>query len=176
MTFGELLTRWTIRLALICYVSVLAGNLFTTDHRRWDSLLRGLWTAGCVIFLVHVACAFHFFYDWSFAIAWRETARRTEEVVGFAWGPGVWFNYLFTLMWVVDVLWWWRGLAAYRQRPWWIHAAFQGFFLFMAFNGAIIFEPGPTRWVGIAVCLALVPAVIVTRLLGRSSSTVGAST
>jgi hypothetical protein len=46
------------------------------------------------------------------------------------------------------------GLTGKQWTPPWrvlVHV----FLFFIAFNGAIIFEAGPTRWAGIAACCAL---------------------
>lgn len=167
---GDLLTRWTIRLALACYVAYLAGWL-TTRSAAWPRISRWIWTAGCGLFVLHVLCAFHFFHHWSPASAWQATADETQRLMGVAFGDGIYASYLFLAAWVLDVVWLWTfgsppvatpssattvprpGLPT-GQTPWWrigVHI----FLLFIAFNGAIVFEAGPTRWFGIVACLAL---------------------
>jgi len=166
---GPLLTKWTIRLALACYVAYLAGWL-TAKSERWPGTARWLWTGGCALFVVHVACAFHFYHGWSHAAAWQTTADETRRMLGFAFGDGIYGSYLFLIAWVADVVWLWTGsrpaaagsCATSVPRPAWpwgqtpawrvgVHV----FLLFIAFNGAIVFESGPTRWFGMAACLAL---------------------
>jgi hypothetical protein len=155
MDAGELLTRWTVRLALACYAGVLTLRLLPRYTTRRQAAARWLWTAGCLLYLAHVASAFQFFHGWSHEAAYRETARRTAESFGLAWGGGLYFNYLFTAVWVADVLCWWRGLAWYAARPRWLDRALHGFLAFMAFNGAVVFATGWVRWAGVAVCLVL---------------------
>jgi hypothetical protein len=176
---GVLLTKWTIRLALVCYVAYLAGWLARWNTRR-PRAARAVWTLGCVLFDVHVVCAFHFFHHWSHLAAWRNTAERTERLLGVAVGDGIYFSYLFLMLWILDVLWlWWpswtAGLAAPGSRenragayatgvpipgakpveaPAW-RVGVHVFLLFIAVNGAIVFEAGPTRWVGLASGLLL---------------------
>jgi hypothetical protein len=111
---------------------------------------------GCVSLLAHVACAYHFYHNWSQAAAYRETARQTAEVTGLDWGGGLFINYALVIGWVVDVAWWWRGLDAYRNRPRWLVAAWQGFLIFMIFNATVVFKTGPLRWIGLGLCLGLV--------------------
>ena len=153
MPTGELLTRWTVRLALGLYAMAVALRL-TAPHRRHTA--RALWTAGCVLFLALVAAAFHFFHGWSHAHAYAETARQTRELFGIDWGGGLYFNYLFTLAWTADVAYWWlAGLEAYDGRPRWIGVALHAFFAFMAINGAIVFATGATRWLALAAAVAL---------------------
>lgn len=161
MNWGELLTRWSVLLALALYVLGLVLRL----HSKLDSVEKGArlrlawarraWTAGCLLFLLHVACAFQFYHHWSHTAAYAATARQTAEVVGLAWGGGLYANYAFTLLWVVDASWWWRGLDRYETRPRAVNWAVQGFFGFMAFNGAVVFGRGAARWLGLGACLLL---------------------
>jgi hypothetical protein len=125
-------------------------------HPPRPRLARGLWTAGCLLFVVHVAAAFHYFHHWSHVEAYHETARQTAEMVGLHWGGGLYFNYLYTLTWAADVAWWWRrGAKDYGQRRRWLSATVDAFMAFMAFNGAVVFGHGATRWVGAAMALLL---------------------
>ena len=192
---GVLLTKWTIRIALACYVAYLAGwlsakNKHTTHVSRWPYTARAIWTLGCVLFVVHVACAFHFYHHWSHAAAWQSTAQETEQLLGVAFGDGIYFSYLFLVLWVLDVAWLWlrsdRNEVAngtpsepatvdatavpqlplrLDRTPSWrvlVHI----FLLFIAFNGAIVFEHGPTRWAAIAACLTV--GYLVMRRVGDS--------
>jgi hypothetical protein len=169
MLFAELLTRWTIRLALVCYVATLAMWLGTSGENPWrSSVARILWTAGCLLFLGHVVCAFTFYHGWSHAHVLTDTARQTKEMMGWEFGEGIYFSYLFTLLWTADVLWWWMSPATYLARPravtWSLHA----FMAFIAFNGAVVFVSGPTRWCAIAACVGL-GVLGAARVVGRRS-------
>lgn len=155
MGTGELLTRWTVRLALACYAAAVALRLLRRSTGARQATARGFWTAGCLFYLAHVVSAFHFFHGWSHGAAYRETARRTTETVGLDWGGGLYLNYLFTAVWVADVLCWWLAPTRYAARPRWLEGAVQGFLAFMAFNGAVVFATGPVRWAGAAVCFVL---------------------
>jgi hypothetical protein len=165
---GELLTVWTIRLALACYVAHLAGWLvFRTGNSTaatWPAIARWIWTLGCGLFVIHVACAFHFYHDWSHAAAFEKTAHETEELLGFRFGEGIYFSYLFLAIWVLDVVWQWQPhfRAGAASGPWaspW-RCVLHGYLLFITFNGAIVFESGPIRWAGIAACLVLAAAAM----------------
>ena len=171
---GELLTAWTIRLALACYVAWLAGWLIAaagrsptssatsqswTTRTSWATSARWIWTLGCLLFVIHVACAFHFYHGWSHAAAFEKTAAETEQLLGVRFGEGIYFSYLFLILWVLDVIvmWIWPAAESSAARPmaaamhWVLHA----YLFFIAFNGAIVFEAGPIRWAGIAACLLL---------------------
>jgi hypothetical protein len=174
-----LLTKWTIRLALACYVAYLA-TASSARARSWHKPRRAVWTLGCAFFVVHVACAFHFFHHWSHTAAWQSTAERTHDFLGVAFGDGIYFSYLFGVLWLVDVAWLWLSPRARRpqlagslanpvpgsatcvpQRPGSLNGTPRWrllvhlFLFFVAVNGAIVFEAGPTRWAGIAVLVAL---------------------
>ena len=96
-----------------------------------------------------------FYHEWSHTSAYRDTARQTAEVFGLDWGGGLYINYTFLLGWVIDTLWWWRGLDAYRRRPWPLVAAWQAFLLFIFFNGTVVFATGSMRWLGLCLCFGL---------------------
>jgi hypothetical protein len=154
MDLGEGLTRWTIRAALALYVLTLAVLLTDRAGQR-GSLARLSWTAACVAYWAHVGCAFEFFHDWSHAAAYRETARQTQELFGWDWGGGLYFNYAFTLLWTADMLWWWLAPGSRRNRPHWMSAALHLFLGFIAFNATVVFESGALRWLALVTCAAL---------------------
>jgi len=155
MSKGELLTRITIWLALAGYTIGVSVYLLSRGRRSWDVVARMAWTAGCVSLLAHVAFAFHYYHNWSQAAAYRETARQTAEVTGIDWGGGLFINYALIAGWVLDAAWWWRDTDAYRNRPRWLVAAWQGFLIFIIFNATVVFKNGPQRWIGLSLCLWL---------------------
>lgn len=151
---GEVITRLTVRGALLLYAATVALRLVRPSSGR---AARLLWTIGCGLFLAHVVAAFHFFHGWSHAHAYRETARQTGDLVGVPYGGGLYLNYLFTLAWAADAAWWWVfGPDAYRRRALWVDVVLHGFMAFIALNATIVFESGIVRWSAIAVALALV--------------------
>ena len=150
---GPVLTLWSVRIAGALYVVAMVAWL-----ARKERMCQVTWTVACAFYLAHVAAAFHFYHGWSHAAAYRETERRTAEVFGVLWGGGLYFNYTFTAIWIADVLWWWRSLETYRNRPRWIALVIQAFFALMFFNATVIFAAGRTRWLGLAAT-ALVATV-----------------
>jgi hypothetical protein len=82
--------------------------------------------------------------------------RQTGEMTGVHWGGGIFLNYLFTLAWIGDALWWWIAPASFARRSRIVSRTWHGFALFMVFNGAVVFAHGPVRWLGMAMCLTLV--------------------
>jgi hypothetical protein len=131
------------------------------------------WTIGCLSLLVHAVCAYHFYHNWSQAAAYRDTARQTAEVTGLDWGGGLFINYALIIGWVMDVIWWWRGLEAYRSRPRHLVAAWQGFLIFIVFNATVVFKTGPLRWIGLVLCLGLVFLWLLIRLSKASRHSEG---
>lgn len=99
---------------------------------------RLVWTAGVVLYLAHVFCAFAYFYDWSHEIAYRETARQTLQLFGVNWGGGLYLNYAFTVLWTADCVWRWAGLVSYRMRPAAVSSVIHGFLAFMFVNGTVV--------------------------------------
>jgi hypothetical protein len=149
---GELLTRWTVYLALALYATALAIRCLAAGRRPALQGARLAWTGGCLAFLAHVGCAFQFYHGWSHARALAATAERAAEVVGLAWGGGLYANYAFGLLWAADAGWWWLRPDGYRRRPAGLEGAVQGFLGFMAFNATVVFGAGAVRW---GACLGL---------------------
>lgn len=152
MNFGELFTRTTVWLALTFYA--VSETLRVLRRDRFE-ISRSLNTAGCVCFLGHVAAAFHYFYNWSNADAYAETARQSKALTGWDSGDGLYLNYLFALVWLGEVTWVRISPMSYSAR-----AAFWGwtvraFFLFMIFDGAFVFARSNMRWFGLVLCLLL---------------------
>jgi hypothetical protein len=116
MLTGELLTRWTVRVALTLYVLGLALRLSAAGGRPRLDIARLFWTAGCLAFLLHTGCAFHFYHHWNHHAAYGATARRTAEVVGLNWGGGLYANYGFFALWTADACWWWCRPVGYLAR------------------------------------------------------------
>jgi hypothetical protein len=137
----EIPTRITVRVALANYalavVLILAG--------RVGDLTRALWTVAWASYLAHLFSAFHFYHHWSHACA----VAHTEEVSGF--GPGIYFSHLFTLLWTVDVAYWWWKPERYLTRACWIGWSLHGYMALIIFNATVIYETGFIRWVGAAM-------------------------
>ena len=151
MDTAEWLTRGTVWLALSLYVAAETVASFrsgTTGLRvaRW---LSGF---GAAAFVGHVACAFHFHHHWSHAVAYADTARQTAEFSGWNWGGGLYLNYLFTLIWLGEWIWSVASPTTHAVRRRMISWAVRAFFMFMIFNGAVVFAHSPMRWYGLALC------------------------
>ncbi len=159
---GEMLTRNTVRLSLTWYALALC-LMMTLSPADWRAetprgqAARWCWTWAIVVFLVHLAMAFHYYHQWSHASAFE----RTRQASGT--GEGVYVSYLFTLMWAGDALWWWISPASYAARHRWLHRALHAFMLFIVFNGMVIYEAGGIRWAGLLMFAGLAAVWLATR-------------
>jgi hypothetical protein len=147
-TLGDDLIRFTIRLALVYYV-LAASLMLRLPAGDWRAsagrgrLARWCWTLAWAAYLVHLGMAFHHYHSWSHAAA----VEHTRQVSGV--GAGIYASHLFTLVWTMDVLFWWLQPARYATRSPWIDRMLHGFMAFIIFNGTIVYENGPIRWFGI---------------------------
>jgi hypothetical protein len=104
------------------------------DTRRWVRVaVRFIWALGCVLCLLHIAVAFHQGHGWSHEAAWE----HTKQVGGY--GDGVYVNYAFALVWLVDAVWLCVAFDSYFTRPRWLHWTIHGFLAFIVFNAAVVF-------------------------------------
>jgi hypothetical protein len=122
-----------------------AGPLSWADRVRLGKFGRFAYTLACLGCLFHIAIAFHLGHGWSH----RAAFEHTEQLSGF--GPGIYVNYLFALVWVADVAWAWVAFDHYVRRPGWVRWAVQGFMGFVVFNAAVVFGSGEMRWVSLVV-------------------------
>ncbi len=163
---GEMLTRNTVRLSLGWYTAALCLMMRLTAvdwaaTTRLGRVARWCWTWGMICFLVHLAMAFHFYHHWSHAHAF-ETTRQASGT-----GEGIYVSYLFTWLWIGDVLWWWIAPAAYATRSRSIDRLLHPFMLFITFNGMVVFETGLIRWAGLIMFAGLSAAWLLARGIPR---------
>ena len=172
MPIGELLTRATVWLSLAGYSSSLVLFLFAHGRRSWDAAARIFWTVACAGLLAHILCAYHFFHDWSHGSAYLETARQTSEVYGLYWGGGLYINFLLMIGWIADVIWWWRGIEKYRNRPAIVSITWHAFLYFIFFNATVVFEGGILRWAGLLFTAATVSVFLYKAIKSSLGKTV----
>jgi len=164
-TMGTALTKNTIRLSIAWYFVALMLMMALPRQERNATTRRGkiarwCWTWGVVCFVLHLVMAFHFFHHWSHAHAYE----HTRDVSGI--GEGIYVSYLFTGLWIMDTIWWWRWPQEFATRSIWWDRCLHSFMLFIVFNGTIVFEAGMTRWFGVTMFSIL--GVAWARALPRS--------
>ncbi|MBW3539903.1 MAG: hypothetical protein KY476_06510 [Planctomycetes bacterium] len=135
---GDLLVDWTARAAVAAWAGRYCAEAWRPGHEtgaRWS------WTAGCLMLLVHIVCALGIAHGWSHRAALEHTARRTDELLGWAWGGGLYFNYVFAAVWSADVFWWWLPRTPRpRTWTWFVHI----YLAFVVVNATVVF--GPPFW------------------------------
>ncbi len=160
------LTLWLARTCVGFYVlalliSVCDRDSTPTRFKFW----RAVWSAACLLLIVHVLAAFHFEHGWSHAAALKHTAEQTARVTGIDWGGGLYFNYAFLILWALDVGVLWRSPVSGRSS---LRRTADLACLFMIFNATVVF--GPTWWIG---PVAVVGLIVI--LLRRRASVSGAA-
>ena len=164
MDAGEWAVRGTAWLALAGYFT--GAFLLLRGNRR---IAKWVWGAGCDFNSLHILVAFHFTHGWSHAAAVEHVARQSEVVIGTPFGAGIWFNYAFTALWIIDASWLWWNPESYAKRAKWITWVIHGFLFFIVVNAAVVFAPDAVRWPSALVCVGL--AVLCCRhLAGRSTA------
>lgn len=158
----NVITVITVRIALVCYAIVVGLRLAGCRGRPWRNRLRPVWTIGCIAIVAHVIAAFHYTHHWSHRDAIQSTAKQTQQLIGWAFGGGLYFNYLFLLIWIAEVLFWWLRPELYESRTAWFAYGIHVYLFFIAFNGAVIFESGITRTAGV-MTLAIFAAILLRK-------------
>ena len=144
----------TIWVALAGFV---AGQAGVGRHRRTGTApywLWPVWSFGAIACVVHVALAMASHDRWSHASALADTARQTEAVYGLAWGGGLYVNYLFVAVWLVELVRWARDPTYLQRQPAWATWATRAFFFVIVINATVIFAAPSRRLAGWAVCAA----------------------
>ena len=140
---------WTIWIALLLYC---AGESGRRRVRAGGSAPWAWWVFafGAVLCAIHIGVAMKTAHAWSHEAAIAATARQTVAVYGVNWGGGVFVNYAFVAVWLLDA-WRWRRQSAGRQPAddarviTWMTRLF---FLVIILNGAVIFAGGTRRIAG----------------------------
>jgi hypothetical protein len=164
MEIGPVLTRGTVWMALTLYVASEVVNARRPSlSSRLNAFSRWLNPLGGAAFLAHVVCAFHFYHGWSHAAAYAETARQTSQYFGWNWGGGLYFNYLFLLFWMAQIVLGWGRPRPGMPRVTWRTWLGRAFIFMMIVNGAVVFAHGPMRWFGLVLCVILAVCWLRTR-------------
>ena len=147
---------WTIWIALALFA---AGELGKRGVPHAGASAQWSWpasAAGLALLIVHNVIAMGARHGWSHDAAWSATADQTAARFGLAWGGGLYFNYAFGALWLIEL---WRSRPARSVGPGWppaLTAAVRCFYLVMIINAAIVFAGGLRRWFGVLIVAALV--------------------
>lgn len=155
--FENAVVVWSIRGALICMVLFFGIRLSRDKSYQFGfDIAKSVWLIGSLLALLHALATMAFHHQFQHQLALVDTARQTEATIGIAVGIGIYFNYAFVLIWLVDAFWLCGFSPSYLSRPRFFDLVTYGFLAFIAFNGAVVFETGPLRWLSIAAILALI--------------------
>gem|GEM_PF-723195 len=144
---GQQMVNLTIWISLVFYLAAVAVLFLVVDDRKQYKTYRILWSLGCIFSLIHVFCAFHFVHDWDHQAAVKHTIIETERVIGLRFEYGIYFNYLFLLVWTIDCfvkepnIWWSRLVHIYM--------------LIIIISATVVFEDGLIRYIALAVLAIL---------------------
>ena len=161
MTLEHSLIAWSIRLSMLLFVIVVACRIVGSKSIIESTVTRAVWTFAFALFVVHVLASFHFVHRWSHSAAYRATAKQTLELIGIEVGTGVYFNYLFLVVWAADVINSWTDFSVGRWMVQWLLRIGLMYMIFIAFNGVVVFESGWLRAVGILLTTMLVAVSII---------------
>jgi hypothetical protein len=130
---GKALTIWSARAAALLYICWIVSAVRGQNRRA-----RIASTLALAAYLGHVWCAFEYVHGWSHATAYRETVRQTAELFGVRWGGGLYFNYVFTAVWLADCAGSWVAPRTWSSRPAWAAVALHFFLAFMWVNATAV--------------------------------------
>ena len=123
------LTIASIRLAVVCMATWFTMRIYwrpTNDTKSYElpaengstgqfwAWFDWTWIAGSLFSLIHMIAVFTYVHQWSHQLAVDDTARQTEAFLGVAVGIGVYFNYAFVAIWLIDACW----LVLFSQSYW----------------------------------------------------------
>ena len=155
---ADALVRWTARLFVACYVGRICIDAARLRDAGSQRSARWLWTVGCLVYLIHVAMAFHFVHGWSHAIAYEHVRQRTFNQTGLDSGVGLYVNYAFGVLWLADTFLWWHRLDwSERRIPYWTVQAIFGFLIVQA---TVVF--GPSFWIPVSIAVAMLLMAVST--------------
>ena len=155
------LILWLARASVALYAAAVliavAGRTTTTrNFRRW----RATWSSACLLLIFHILAAFHFEHGWSHSAALKHTAEQTARVTGINWGGGLYFNYAFLVLWLVDAAMLWTAASTKPSR---LRRITDLACIFMVLNATVVF--GPRWWIGPVIIVGLIAVQLRRRKL-----------
>ena len=137
----------TIWLSMVLFTAGESGRAFTPRGSRPPRWAWWMFALGLALAIVHTLLAFAIAHQWSHADAVRTTAEQTQAIYGVAFGAGLYVNYLFLAVWLIDCVWW--RMAEAKARPASMIWALRAFYMLIIFNAVIVFADGVRRIAGL---------------------------
>jgi hypothetical protein len=97
-------------------------------------------------------------------------ASHTFEMTGLDTGIGLYINYAFAGLWLVDAAMWWSMPSSYEHRSRWLQGILQFIFLFMFFNATVVFGRSSVVLPGLILCILAAIGWMPTRRRARADS------
>lgn len=138
MSGAELVVFASISCSVVCWA---AGEAIRSRHA---------WLAGALLAMIHAVAAFGVFYQWNHTTAERLTALQAAQLTGVSVSGGIYVNYAFLAIWLIDAVWWSARPISYERRPRALSLAIRLFLFAIVVSGAIVFADGMARIVGVA--------------------------
>ncbi len=157
---GQDIMIWSVRLAVVCYLLRLVGLVRCLPDRQPTTFQLTAWLLGCGLYILHVAMAFEVVHGWSHGAAVSHTAEETFRVTGIRRGEGVWVNYLFTLVWIIDCVRLANAKLQSKPTSLAIDVAIQLFFAFIVFNATVVFGPAIYRYLALPIGIGFAIAAL----------------
>jgi len=151
----DLALYWTIWIALVLFAAGEAGKRALAGGRA----ASWAWPASAIggaLAVAHVVIAMGARHGWSHDAAVAATARQTSAVYGLDWGGGVFVNYAFVALWVLELGLWRLAPASYFSRPRAVTWLARAFFFVVIVNAAFVFAGRLRRIAGAVIVLSLV--------------------
>jgi hypothetical protein len=145
-SLSQHLSLWAIRLAFVALFLSLWLQL--AGRRATDRPVDRLWLLGAILAMAHSLGSLWSFHGGSQAAAVEATARQTEELLGFRFGEGLYFNYLFVGLWGLDAVLRMVRPDRYHRLPSWYYLGLASFMAMIAFSALVVFKTGWIRAAG----------------------------
>lgn len=139
-SWGEHASLWAIRMAIVAMFVTFALQL--RGWKETSPAVRNIWFFGAISALVHSVGALLAFHGGSHQAALQATAEQTQALMGFSFGAGLYFNYVFVLIWLIDAIVRMVSPRAYSGWGLAYRGFVYGFLGFIAFNGTVVFKSG----------------------------------
>lgn len=163
-SWGEHASLWAIRLAVVAMFVTFALQLM--GWKETSPAVRNIWFFGAISALAHSFGALLAFHGGSHQVALQATAKQTQELMGFSFGAGLYFNYVFVLVWLIDAIARMVIPQAYSGWGFAYRVFVYGFLGFIAFNGTVVFKSG---WIQAFSLMGIAGLLILAVMRWRSA-------
>ncbi|MEZ6091432.1 MAG: hypothetical protein R3C05_26125 [Pirellulaceae bacterium] len=120
-----------------------AGN----KHAGRFNASNAWYSTSVLLMFVHVGVAYAIAHRWSHRAAMEHAAIETRETLGFEFAPGLYVNFVFLLVFLIDTIWRWRVKNPRLRNPAKLACAIDGSIAFIFLMATLVFEEGPIRLV-----------------------------